>query len=59
MTYTEFNAEIKAGLPKSLYIFTGPEDFLKEHCIEQAKAKLVVPCFDDFNFQSYSSVPDF
>ena len=59
MTYTEFNAEIKAGLPKSLYIFTGPEDFLKEHCIEQAKAKLVVPGFEDFNFQSYSSVPDF
>ena len=59
MTYTEFQAEIKAGLPKSLYIFTGPEDFLKEHSIEKAKEKLVMPGFEDFNFQSYSSVPDF
>lgn len=59
MTYTEFNAEIKAGLPRPLYVFTGPEDFLKEHAIEQAKEKLVAPGFEDFNFQSYSTVPDF
>lgn len=59
MTYTEFTAEIKAGLPKSLYIFTGPEDFLKEYCIDKAKEKLVDEAFEDFNFQSYSSVPDF
>ena len=59
MTYTEFAAEIKAGLPASLYLLTGPEDFLKEKCIEQAKKKLVAPGFEDFNFQSYSDVPDF
>ena len=31
MNYTEFTAEIKAGLPKSLYILTGEEEYLKEH----------------------------
>ncbi|MGN1097292.1 MAG: DNA polymerase III subunit delta [Clostridia bacterium] len=59
MTYTEFTAEIKAGLPKSLYILTGPEDFLKEYSVGQAKQKLVDPSLEDFNFQSYSDVPDF
>ena len=58
MTYTEFQAEIKAGLPRSLYILAGPEDFLKEHSIEKAKERLVETGFEDFNFQSYSTVPD-
>ncbi len=59
MTYNEFKAEIKAALPKALYIFTGQEDFLKEYCVDSVKKKLVAPAFEDFNFQSYSSVPDF
>ncbi len=59
MTYEEFVKEIKAGLPSSLYLLTGPEDFLKEKCIEQAKSRLVTPGFEDFNFQSFNQVPDF
>lgn len=59
MNYDEFKNEIKAGLPASLYLLTGPEDFLKEKCIEQAKKKLVAPGFEDFNFQSFSEMPDF
>lgn len=59
MTYSEFTAEIKAGLPKRLYILAGPEEFLKEHCASLAKKKLVDPSLEDFNFQSYNEIPDF
>lgn len=59
MTYSDFNKEIKAGLPASLYLLTGPEDFLKEKCIEQARSKLVMPGLEDFNFQSFSEMPEF
>ncbi|MCH5187940.1 MAG: DNA polymerase III subunit delta [Oscillospiraceae bacterium] len=59
MNYTEFTAEIKAGLPKSLYILTGEEDYLKEHSVAQAKKRLIDPGLEDFNFQSYSEMPDF
>ncbi len=59
MTYEQFKNEIKAGLPSTLYLLTGAEDFLKEKCIEQAKERLVAPGFEDFNYQSYSDVPDF
>ncbi len=59
MTYSEFKNEIKAGLPATLYLFTGPEDFLKEKTIEQVREKLVAPGFEDFNYLSCSSVPDF
>lgn len=59
MNYTEFAAEIKAGLPRRLYVLIGAEEFLKEHCAEQAKKKLVEPALEDFNYQSYNEVPDF
>lgn len=59
MNYTEFTAEIKAGLPKSLYVLTGEEEYLKEHCAAQAKKRLIDPALEDFNFQSYSEMPDF
>lgn len=59
MNYTEFTAEIKAGLPKSLYIMLGAEEFLKEHCAEQAKKRLIAEGTEDFNFLSYSEMPDF
>lgn len=59
MNYDEFKAEIKAGLPRSLYVLAGEEDFLKEHAAMQARKRLVDPAFEDFNFQSFSEIPDF
>ena len=59
MTYNEFKAELKAGLPRSLYIFAGEEEYLKETAAAQAKEKLVPSGMEDFNYRSWSELPDF
>lgn len=59
MTYNEFKAELKAGLPRSLYIFAGEEEYLKETAAAQAKEKLVPSGMEDFNYRSWRELPDF
>lgn len=51
--------EIKSGLKERLYIFTGPEDFLKEKIVQSIKKALVDDALADFNYVSYSEIPDF
>lgn len=59
MTYADIQKEIKAGMPQRLYIFTGVEDFLKEKSAESIKNKLIDGALADFNYISYSEIPDF
>ncbi len=58
MSYEEFKSEIRAGLPRSLYVLEGPEDYLKERCAADAKKRLVDPALESFNFQSFSEAPE-
>ncbi len=59
MNYSEMQKEIKAGLPRSLYIFVGEEDFLKEKTVEGAAAKLIDRELGDFNYFSCNEMPEF
>lgn len=59
MTYDEFRALLKSKDFSPLYLFTGEEDFLQNHCLGEVKKALIDPAFEDFNYKCYIEAPSF
>lgn len=57
MTYDEFRAELKRGLPEKLYLFCGAEDFLKDFSLRAAKDALTDSATELLNYKCYSALP--
>lgn len=50
----QLSAALKAGNPQRIYLFDGPENWLKERCIGEFEAKYITPETRDLNFVRYS-----
>ena len=45
-------AQLKAGQIGKLYVFHGPESYMREHYVKALKTALVAPEFEAFNFEA-------
>ena len=48
----QLKQELKAGEPRSLYVFHGEETYLKEHYFRQLKKQLIPAGLEQFNFHA-------
>lgn len=48
----QLKQELKAGAPRSLYVFHGEESYLKEHYFRQLKKQLIPAGLEQFNFHA-------
>ena len=51
-TLKTLQAQIKSGQIGNLYVFHGPESYLREHMLKALKTALVAPGFEVFNFEA-------
>lgn len=48
--FKQFKQELKAGSPRSLYVFHGEETYLKEYYFRELKKQLIPPELEQLNF---------
>lgn len=49
-TFRQFKQELKAGSPRSLYVFHGEETYFKEYYFRELKKQLIPPELEQLNF---------
>ncbi len=55
MKYREFMAELERGNVALAYLFEGEEDYLKKEALIRLKKKIILPDYEDFNYERFSS----
>jgi len=54
MQYRGFISEIERGKVTSAYLFEGKDDYLKKEALKRLKEKIVLPEYEDFNYERFS-----
>lgn len=54
MQYRGFISEIERGKIAPAYLFQGKEDYLKKEALKRLKEKIVLPEYEDFNYERFS-----
>ncbi|MBA7500744.1 MAG: DNA polymerase III subunit delta [Clostridia bacterium] len=55
MKYREFITALERGRIVSAYLFEGEEDYLKKEALERLKKKIILPDYEDFNYERFSA----
>ena len=55
MKYREFIAALERGRIISAYLFEGEEDYLKKEALKRLKNKIILPDYEDFNYERFSA----
>jgi len=56
MKYQQFLRELEAGRIASVYLFEGEEDYLKEEALKKLKERIILPDYEDFNYEKLSAL---
>ena len=54
MKYREFITELERGNVALAYLFEGEEDYLKKEALKRLKKKIILPDYEDFNYERFS-----
>ena len=55
MKYREFIAELERGNVALAYLFEGEEGYLKKEALQRLKKKIILPDYEDFNYERFSA----
>ena len=55
MKYREFMTELERGNVALAYLFEGEEDYLKKEALKRLKKKIILPDYEDFNYERFSA----
>ena len=55
MKYGEFIAGLERGNVAPVYLFEGEEDYLKKEALQRLKKKIILPDYEDFNYERFSA----
>jgi len=55
MKYREFMTELERGNVALAYLFEGEEDYLKKEALKRLKNKIILPDYEDFNYERFSA----
>ncbi|MCC8181668.1 MAG: hypothetical protein LIO45_01595 [Clostridiales bacterium] len=50
---SQLKSDLKQGMPAGLYIFYGPEDYLRDYYLEQLKGKVLAEGMESFNLHVF------
>ncbi|GAF98222.1 unnamed protein product, partial [marine sediment metagenome] len=53
--YREFITELERGNVALAYLFEGEEDYLKKEALKRIKRKIILPDYEDFNYERFSA----
>ncbi len=56
MKYKQFVREMEAGRIAPVYLFEGKEDYLKEKALKKLKERIILPDYEDFNYERLSAL---
>ncbi|GAH46033.1 unnamed protein product, partial [marine sediment metagenome] len=56
MKYQQFLRELEAGRTAPAYLFEGEEDYLKEEALKKLKERIILPDYEDFNYEKLSAL---
>lgn len=56
MKYQQFLRELEAGRIAPAYLFEGEEDYLKEEALKKLKERIILPDYEDFNYEKLSAL---
>lgn len=54
MKYREFITALEGGRTASAYLFEGEDDYLKKEALKRLKKKIILPGYEDFNYEKFS-----
>ena len=54
MKYREFITALERGRIISAYLFEGEDDYLKKEALKRLKKKIILPDYEDFNYEKFS-----
>lgn len=55
MKYREFITALEGGRITSAYLFEGEEDYLKKEALTRLKKEIILPDYEDFNYERFSA----
>ena len=58
MSYETLRRELKQGVARNLYLFYGPEDYLKRHYTGELEKLIVEPIAKDVSINVFEGKPD-
>ncbi|MFQ6066582.1 MAG: DNA polymerase III subunit delta [bacterium] len=56
MKYQQFLKELEQGRIAPVYLFEGEEDYLKEEALKKLKERIILPDYQDFNYEKLSAL---
>ncbi len=56
MKYQQFLRELEAGRIAPAYLFEGEEDYLKQEALKKLKERIILPDYEDFNYEKISAL---